>query len=398
MLTDLNSNPNSLVPSPQPPLRMRTVWWSWLPAVGARACSTPARWLSSTSSDTSARPLLLRPPHLLPPHPPTKPPLSQVRGSSVRYCSFHLSPEPSARLLFVPLACLLQVVEKGVFLQTVVDMLRDGSPKLQLAYLNILNLLFCDECYCAAAAGESSLSAMSAARNTLAKAKGLVQSLVRLAEHGASGSIRAKTLLSLQLLLRHHPALLAGLGEKRLPSVLARLVDPLSADAAALQGRAAVSRHALPLVCRRVELNRPLPSQASLLLFVRADLVEACAALNMHLASLAAGLPQTHSGALTSPATSPSKSGRAWHDAMEPEAVSLVLLYNPLYRVLISLCSSRPLTTPSERPIPSSSTNIALQTTAVSASRLPRGRLFQKLPVAGPPGRVHAALLDPTRT
>jgi len=122
-----------------------------------------------------------------------------------------------------------RIVEKGTFLQGFGGIFKEGSPKLQIAYLNIFNLIFCDEYYSGYPTSYVAAS-LNASRNVLAKNKGMIQFLIRLAEHGASNTIRSKSLLSLQLLLRFSPCLMTGVGEKRLPSILARIVDPISKE------------------------------------------------------------------------------------------------------------------------------------------------------------------------
>ena len=54
----------------------------------------------------------------------------------------------------------------------------------------------------------------------------LITALLRLADQGSSSVIKAKALLALQLLCRHSPHLLVALGDRRFPLSLVRLVEP----------------------------------------------------------------------------------------------------------------------------------------------------------------------------
>ena len=96
-----------------------------------------------------------------------------------------------------------RAVDKGNFLRSICDVLRDGPPKLQMAHLSVFNLLLCDERYSQGrevGGGErGAASALQHVRKTLLGTKGLVQSVIRLAEHGASSGIRAKALIALQV-------------------------------------------------------------------------------------------------------------------------------------------------------------------------------------------------------
>lgn len=153
-----------------------------------------------------------------------------------------------------------RVLEKGG-LPAMLETLQDGLPKLQQAYLNIISFLFCSPArllaaYMASEKGQatrgldpsrlgdrSNALADSALRSTrlfFLKAPTLVSSLLRLIEQGGSAPVRAKALLLAQLLCSHLPSLLATLSERRLPSALVRLLEPLavsqrvSRDASAL--------------------------------------------------------------------------------------------------------------------------------------------------------------------
>ena len=186
-----------------------------------------------------------------------------------------------------------RIVEKGSFLQNMSEMLRDGPPKLQMAYLNMFNLIFCDEMYGQPRAGTT----LTNSRNTLAKIKGTVQSIIRLAEHGASSGIRAKALVASQLLFKCYPALMSGLGEKRLPAILVRLLDPISADPKTLIYKSALS----------------------MILCIRADLVLASKSLTSYLLQLCSG----ELSGISTPTDSPTKgsSRQQWGDYTDPDSV-----------------------------------------------------------------------------
>jgi hypothetical protein len=193
---------------------------------------------------------------------------------------------------------VVRIVEKGEFLKFVCDMLKEGNPKLQLVYLNILNLILCDECYTSTSASVCK-SVLMPVRNTVYKSKNISQLILRLCEHGASSSIRAKALVALQLLFRHSPGILVGLAEKRLPLVLAKCTD-----------RIAVDGNTKSFTYR---------SAYSFLVYIRDDMVRACLYLQSYLKNQGLG---SSSGGLSTPISSPVKAGqRAWLDTLEPEAM-----------------------------------------------------------------------------
>ena len=133
---------------------------------------------------------------------------------------------------------ITKVFEKGG-LPGLVDTLRDGQFKQQQAYLNIVNIVFCPELSSSRAASpltspaRGSTAASNAAQILLPlqqyflRTSAMVPTLLRLVENGGSLALRAKALLSVQLMCRHRHAVLT---EHRLPTILMRLIDPYIAQ------------------------------------------------------------------------------------------------------------------------------------------------------------------------
>lgn len=138
---------------------------------------------------------------------------------------------------------IVRVFEKGG-LPGIVEALRDGQgqPKLQQAYLNIINIIFCTDLCPSTGEGPNELSyrdtmdtrSTSATGNTAGqvlrplqnfflKAPSIIPTLLRLIEHGNSNSVRAKAFLCLQLLCKHKTSILT---EHRLPVILMRVIEP----------------------------------------------------------------------------------------------------------------------------------------------------------------------------
>jgi serine/threonine-protein kinase ULK4 len=173
---------------------------------------------------------------------------------------------------------MLKVLDRGG-LPAILETLNDGQPKLQQAYLNVINLLFAsreqvvrwyrkrqqatgqggdhdmdDDDMSAmdtstdpfgdtpvsvsildrgrsAAAGEEDLRSV---RGYFLRAPGLAAAIVRLAEQGGSAAVRAKAILAAQLMGAHSTPLLAVFAEKRLPGLLVKLIETATdVDAAA---------------------------------------------------------------------------------------------------------------------------------------------------------------------
>ena len=234
----------------------------------------------------------------------------------------------------VGVAFVSRVLSKGG-LPALLETLHDGQPKLQQAYLNIISVLFVSASKMAMAHGPGSAAANvkdnlnssldenntsysstagerppasstadSALRSTrlfFLKAPTLVPSLLRLIEQGASSAVRAKAIILAQLLCAHQPSLLATLGERRLPSALVRLLEPL-------------------VVSQRISRDAAAsayPSSAALCIikFIRGFCVTTARALVVQLASLSSPLSSSLNvarveGRPVTPESSPDKRGR----------------------------------------------------------------------------------------
>ena len=101
----------------------------------------------------------------------------------------------------------------------------DGEPRLQQAFLNIVNVVL-------VCTGNSSAGA--AARTSITAHSQMVPALVQAAEHSASDAVRAKALLCACLIGRIEPGLLASALDRRLLVPLSRLTN----HADTLRGRA----------------------------------------------------------------------------------------------------------------------------------------------------------------
>lgn len=231
-----------------------------------------------------------------------------------------LSPGPGAGATFVS-----RVLSKSG-LPAMLETLHDGQPKLQQAYLNVIAVLFVSGARMAAAHGNASTKAtrsgqqeqsfedsitttnadsvLRSVRLFFLKAPTLVHSLLRLIEQGASSAVRAKAIILAQLLCEHQPSLLATLGERRLPSALVRLLEPL-------------------IVSQRISRDTAAsayPSSAALcfLKFIRGCCVSSARGLVAQLSSLSSATSFSTSshaaaraeGRLTTPETSPIKGRR----------------------------------------------------------------------------------------
>lgn len=143
------------------------------------------------------------------------------------------------------------------------ETLRDGQPKLQQAFLNIINIIFSSlsstERAIPAGNGSDTLPSTSTSeggqggqggpgcdidsddlrttRQFFLKSPNMTAILLRLVEHGASSAVRAKALLAIQLICRHQPSLLSTLTEKRFSACLIRILEPnLASQSGALGG------------------------------------------------------------------------------------------------------------------------------------------------------------------
>jgi serine/threonine protein kinase len=189
---------------------------------------------------------------------PTDEPPSPAQGASVRGVrnlnrspssansdSSGMTPGAGARFM-------VKVLDRGG-LPAILETLNDGQARLQQAYLNIVNLLFAQPAAVSAAVkatnGDDNAAIspespkISNRRTSSANTPGaadlkpirqfflrgatLVQTVLKLIEQGASSAVRAKAMLLAQLLCLHQPSLLVHFSERRLPSILMRLVEPL---------------------------------------------------------------------------------------------------------------------------------------------------------------------------
>lgn len=131
-----------------------------------------------------------------------------------------------------------KVFEKGG-LPGVLDALKDGQPRLQQAYLNIILIIFGE----AATEGpretiirmgenprdggtKDGSSALRPLQQFFSRAPSLLTSLMRLIEQGGSLSVRAKALLALQLVCAHRPLTLTNANTNRLPLAFTSVVGP----------------------------------------------------------------------------------------------------------------------------------------------------------------------------
>ena len=152
---------------------------------------------------------------------------------------------------------IAKVFDKGG-LPAMLETLNEGQPKLQQAYLNIINLLFCSHSELVEhhrsktqknspfaspiidenqnnkvnkttlheSAEETELRPI---RQFFLKSVTLCTSILKLIEHGNSTAVRSKALLTAQLLCRFQPSLLVTFTEKRLPFTLVKLIEPRAA-------------------------------------------------------------------------------------------------------------------------------------------------------------------------
>lgn len=148
---------------------------------------------------------------------------------------------------------LAKVMEKGG-LPGMIEVLRDGPAKLQQAYLNIINMVFCSPLSGSAESTtgmganptttpvaqrrnnaqdispvnmQSINVALRMSRNFFLKSPALVPILMNLTEQAGLSAVRGKALLTAQLLSAASPTILASLTEKRLPSLLLRVLAPI---------------------------------------------------------------------------------------------------------------------------------------------------------------------------
>ena len=108
----------------------------------------------------------------------------------------------------------------------ILEALKDGAPKLQQAYLNIINMIFlhtnnnlspkqedgnqAPANSCAHSSDIDVDKTLCSLRNLILRPETLLPSLLRLIDQGGSSAVRAKALIAAQLLCRYSPSLLIG--------------------------------------------------------------------------------------------------------------------------------------------------------------------------------------------
>lgn len=189
---------------------------------------------------------------------------------------------------------MVRVLEKGG-LAGIVEVLRDGQPRLQQAFLNIVNLVFaaplCVDELAPTTPGRGHKAAEDAGavvqgvnvalrltRSFFLKAASTIPTVVKLAEQGASSAVRGKALLTAQLLCRQAPQSLITLGERRMPQLLARVLEPVVAQLHAAQQHG----EAEP-----AELSYYVRTALSMVGYVKEVCEEAAAAIALQLQAVA---------------------------------------------------------------------------------------------------------------
>ena len=105
---------------------------------------------------------------------------------------------------------IVNVFDQEGALSGILDALKDGPPKLQQAYLNIVNMIFLESNTSPRAEDTDVDGVLLCVRKVLVKADGALSSILRLIDQGGSSAVRAKALFAAQLLCRHSPSLLRG--------------------------------------------------------------------------------------------------------------------------------------------------------------------------------------------
>lgn len=120
-------------------------------------------------------------------------------------------------------------------LPAIMELLKDGQPKVQQSLLNVINMVLAPTVQVEAALETSIRSLLGPLRAFfLRSAHGLlVPVLFRLLEQGSLTIIRSKALLCMQLLSVHMPVLINSLADRRLPVLLMRLLEPALSSAGA---------------------------------------------------------------------------------------------------------------------------------------------------------------------
>lgn len=119
-------------------------------------------------------------------------------------------------------------------LSGVIDMIRDGRPRVQQAYLNILNLVYCSAYWekgnnynsTSGLNSSSSDSPLLSTRLFFIKAHtSLLPILIRLVDQGSSMPTRSKALLAAQFICRYRPILTSALCDRRLLTAVTKVIE-----------------------------------------------------------------------------------------------------------------------------------------------------------------------------
>ena len=217
-----------------------------------------------------------------------------------------------------------RVLEKGG-LPAIIETLRDGQPKLQQAYLNIINIIFCPINIMKITQSTKKESVVSPTKGNAIKKTGstspfnsaaaltpstilkpfqqfflktpaMVPTLLRLVEQGGSSAVRAKALITFQLLCSHRVTILT---EHRLPSALMRMIEPY------------ISNTDMSTSNTQNNSTYNIKCALSMVIFVRDTCIFALKDLHMQLSLLSTY--QTSEQQLVTPESSPQKSGRTPH-------------------------------------------------------------------------------------
>lgn len=233
------------------------------------------------------------------------------------------TPSPAANTPVNPSSSVLnsgrfisRILEKSS-LNVITDIIRDGHIRLQQAYLCILCLIFAgpvafDEILTentpsslhitsripSNTSGHTSSNngtnsnlddidnCLRSHRQSLCKSVSLLPCLVRLVEQGGSDIIRAKAIIAAQLMCTFQPSLLVLLGEKRLPIVLARLLDqlPKATSGAAVVGiNDYTSNKSQPQSMQPLKMTYLDQSIISMIYFIKFKLLEGLQQLAVEL-------------------------------------------------------------------------------------------------------------------
>lgn len=193
-----------------------------------------------------------------------------------------------------------KVLEK-CSLNGLVDVLKDGPAKLQQSYLNIINLVFSapipnphgNNTNTTDITTAQSISAtLRLPRAYFTKSTAILPILLNLSEQGALSAVRGKALLTCQLLCTHNTQFLAVLTERRLPSLLLRVLSPVFAT---LETNNTLNA---------AELSYFIKTALSMVYFMRNSVHSACDTLCDQLTTLVTSPDSIYSSAYTADGSS----------------------------------------------------------------------------------------------